>query len=548
MKFGRIATDQAAGAVIAHSLRVMGRKWKKGRLLSRYDVDVLLEEGVDTVVAARLESDDVDEDAAAEALARTLAGEGIEIRPAATGRCNLYSTCKGLLELRTEHINRINLVDEAFTVAVLPPYATVYEGQLVVSVKIIPFAVSREQLNACITVAAMGFAPVNIYPFKIKRIGLLQTRTAWFNSALLTKGYSMLEQRARALGSEIVINDVCDHDESSIAVSLKALLKKNLDLIFILGATAIQDRGDVIPQAIADCGGNIEHFGMPMDPGNLLLLAHRRQTTILGLPGCVRSPKRNGFDFVFERIAAGSRVTREDIMRMGVGGVLTEPSRRPQRRTGAPEAAVSDSENKTIAAVVLAAGQSRRMGSENKLLRKIGHDSVVRMVVRDVAASKVDHMIVATGHEQEKVVAELAGFKISVSHNADFSSGLSTSLRTALAKVPADCHAVLICLGDMPFIGSALIDSLIDAFDPRAQQNICVPTYRGKRGNPVLWDRRYIQEMMEVRGDVGAKHMIGDYEEFVIEVVTHNAGVLTDLDTPQAFAQAAESNSGPIED
>ncbi len=547
MKFGRIATDQAAGAVIAHSLRVMGRKWKKGRLLSPYDVDVLLEEGIDTVVAARLEPDDVDEDAAAEALARILAGEGVEIRPAATGRCNLYSTCKGLLEIRTEHIDRINLVDEAFTVAVLPPYSKVYEGQLVVSVKIIPFAVSREQLNVCITVAAKGFAPVNIYPFEAKTIGLLQTRTAWFNSALLRKGASLLTQRAYALGSEIVIEDVCDHDEVSIAASLRTLLKKNLDLIFVLGATAIQDRGDVIPQAIVDCGGCIEHFGMPMDPGNLLLLARRRQTIILGLPGCVRSPKRNGFDFVFERIAAGLGITKEDIMRMGAGGVLTEPSRRPQRRTE-PSQAAAAIENKKIAAVVLAAGQSRRMGSENKLLKKIGQDSVVKMVVSDLAASKVDHMIVATGHEQEKVVAELAEFKISVSHNADFPNGLSTSLRTALAKVPTDCHAVLICLGDMPFVGDALIDSLIDAFDPQAQQNICVPTYCGKRGNPVLWDRRYIQEMMEVRGDVGAKHMIGDYEEFVIEVATDNAGVLTDLDTPQAFAQAAESRSDPVED
>ena len=245
----------------------LGRKWKKGRELTRHDIDVLEAEGFDTVVAAKLEQNDVDEDSAAEAIARVIAGTGVEIRPAATGRCNIYAKCKGLLELRIEAIDRINLVDEAFTVATLPSYTSVYSGRLVVSVKVIPFAVSRELLNQCISEAAKGVRPVNVFEYRAMAIGLIQTTTAWFNPSLLEKGAGMLKERAEALGSSIVDEEICNHDEEGVARSLASLLSKDLDMVFVLGATAIQDRNDVIPQGIVDSGGRIEHFGMPMDPG-----------------------------------------------------------------------------------------------------------------------------------------------------------------------------------------------------------------------------------------------------------------------------------------
>ena len=123
------------------------------------------------------------------------------------------------------------------------------------------------------------------------------------------------------------------HHEDEITAAVVRSLKKKPDLLLLLGASAIQDREDVIPKGIVNAGGKVEHFGMPVDPGNLLLLGRYENTRILGLPGCVRSPKRNGFDFVIERLAAGVEVTSADIQGMGTFGVLTEPSRRPVRRT-----------------------------------------------------------------------------------------------------------------------------------------------------------------------------------------------------------------------
>ena len=546
MIFGRIPVKECDGAILAHSIMVLNQKWKKGRQLSSHDVSVLVHEGYESVYAAKLEDNDVGEDAAAEAVARVLAGYAVEIRKAITGRCNLYAKDRGLLRLRTERVDALNAVDEAVTVATLDAYSKVYSGQLLASVKVMPFAVSRNLVDQCVSVLASGMPAVGVSPFQPLSLGLIQTRTDWFNQKLLQKGAQMLRERAEIVGSSIEIEKICDHHEDRLADMIQELLTKNLDLILVLGATAIQDRGDVIPTAIVNSGGKIEHFGMPVDPGNLLLLAKSGRTRILGLPGCVRSPKRNGFDFVFERLAAGLDVDAEEIMQMGVGGILTEPSRRPERRT-ATTTKSKDTEQK-IAAIVLAAGQSRRMGRENKLFLPLEDRSVIQQVVANLEGSRVSQIFVVTGHEQEMVRKELDQASVTFVNNPEYSKGLSTSLRTALAVLPNEISGVLVCLGDMPFVRSQHIDALVESFNLVAERQICVPTFDGKRGNPVLWDRRYIQEMMEVRGDVGAKHIIGDYEEFVTEIELDDPGVVTDIDTPEAYSKTvADDHEHPTD-
>ncbi len=534
MKFGRIPTAEGENTILAAPLLVLGKKWKKGRKLSRYDIEVLEDQNFETIVVARMEEVDVDEDAAAEAVARVLCGTGLEVRKAITGRCNLYARSRGLLHLRTACINAINSVDESLTVATLPNYTTVYAGQLVVSVKMIPYAVNRTLLDRCIAEASFGLPPVSVVKFHSMSIGLIQTQTDGFSDKLLDKGKKMLENRAALVESQITAYDVCEHHELAVAKLLVEYVDKDLDLILLLGASAIQDREDVIPQGIVSAGGRIEHFGMPVDPGNLLLKAKYRKIDILGLPGCVRSPKRNGFDFVFERLAAGLEVLPADIMQMGIGGIVPQPPKRPVRRTVVNESI--NTEKLQVVAVVLAAGQSTRMGEPNKLFLKVGEQSMLRQVVVHLTGSAVSRIFVVTGHDRERVQEELKNDSVTFVHNQEYSKGLSTSLRTALAQLPVQTNAALIVLGDMPFVDSTVINALIDAFDPASQAAICVPTYQGKRGNPVLWGRKYFQEMMEVQGDVGAKHLIGEYEDSVVEVEMDDVSVLTDLDTPETYA------------
>jgi len=314
--------------------------------------------------------------------------------------------------------------------------------------------------------------------------------------------------------------------------------------VIVFGASAIADRRDVIPMAIEAVGGEIEHFGMPVDPGNLMLIGRLRGQPVVGAPGCARSPKENGFDWVLMRLLAGLPVSRADITGMGVGGLLMEIVTRPQpREEPAPE------KGRRIAAVVLAAGRSTRMGAINKLIAEIGGKPLVRIAVEQALASRARPVIVVTGHERERVEAALNGLPVRLVHNPDYADGLGTSLKAGIAAVPEDADAAIVCLGDMPQVDSALIDKLIAAFDPERGALVVVPSIDGRRGNPVVWSRRFFHDLMSINGDIGARHLIASYAEAVAEVPVAGEAALTDVDTPESLSavkveieRAADSN------
>ena len=536
MIFATLDLADADGAILAHSLRAGAMAFKKGRRLSAADLAALRAAGVDRVVAARLEADDVHEDDAASRCARAVAGAHLTAGPAATGRVNLFATAHGLATVDVGRLDRLNLLDEAITVATLPAFAPIEPGQMVATVKIIPFAAPAAALDAADAVAADGPPMIAVAPFRARRIGLIQTQLAATPEKVLDKTARVTAERATALGCALLPERRCRHAVEDLAATIAGMRADGAELLLIAGASAITDRRDVLPAAIVAAGGTIEHFGMPVDPGNLLLLARIGDLPALGLPGCARSPKLNGFDWVLQRLVADVPVNRADIMRMGGGGLLTEILSRPLPRAHAGQSdEAAGPQAPRVAALVLAAGRSRRMGGVNKLLAPLEGVAMVARTVDAVLASAAAPVIVVTGHQREAVRAALAGRAVRFVDNPHYAEGLSTSLKAGLAALPDTADAVLVCLGDMPRVAPAQMDRLIAAYAPIEGRAIVVPTRAGKRGNPVLWDRSFVAAMSAVTGDVGARHLIGANEELVAEVEMEDATVLTDIDTPAAL-------------
>lgn len=146
-------------------------------------------------------------------------------------------------------------------------------------------------------------------------------------------------------------------------------------------------------------------------------------------------------------------------------------------------------------------------------------------------------MIVVTGHQRDKVEAALKGLDVQIVHNPNFADGLSTSVKTGLSAVPQSSDGAIVCLGDMPQVRANLIDKLLDAFDPERSALVVIPVIGGKRGNPVVWSRRFFPELMALDGDVGARNMIARYAEAVAEVPFADTAALVDVDTPEALAE-----------
>jgi molybdenum cofactor cytidylyltransferase len=530
MKFGPAPVGEAAGAITVHSIRQSGLVLKKGTVIGQAEIAALKSAGIAEIVVARLEPGDISEDTAATEIAAAVAGEGLRADRAFTGRANLFAETAGVLVVDKTAIDRLNLIDEAVTFATLSAYKPVVAGEMIATVKIIPFAVAGSVRDAALAVARAKAPLVRVAPYRIRKVGVVSTMLPGLAAKVIEKTMKITAERLAPAGAVIVAERRVPHDQHALAQALEEVLREGAELVIVFGASAIADRRDVIPAAVEAIGGKIEHFGMPVDPGNLLLLAEARGRPMLGAPGCARSPKENGFDWVLMRLLAGLDVPREAITGMGVGGLLMEIVTRPQPRD---EPVVA---SRRIAAVVLAAGRSTRMGTTNKLLAEILGKPLVRIAAEAALASRAKPVIVVTGHQRERVEAALAGLPVRLVHNPDFATGLGSSLKAGIAAVPADADGVIVCLGDMPQVDAGLIDRLIAAFDPEKVALAVVPTFEGKRGNPVVWSRRFFRDLMTIEGDVGARNLIVRYGEAVVEVPVTGKAALIDIDTPEALS------------
>ena len=531
MKFGPASPADAFGGVTVHTLRQGSLVLKKGTTIGAAEVEALTRAGVAEIVVVRLEDGDVSEDVAAASIARAVAGEGVNVERAFTGRANLFAARAGVLVVDREKVDRINNVDEAITFATLAAFKPVVEGEMIATVKLIPFGVEASLRDAAVAAASGG--ALRIAPYVIKRVGIVSTLLPGLAPKVVDKTLRVTAERLAPAGASIIAERRVPHDETVLAAAIQQLLGLGAELVIVFGASAIADRRDVIPAAIEHVGGAIEHFGMPVDPGNLLLIGNARGVPVLGAPGCARSPVENGFDWVLMRLLAGLKVSRADLTGMGVGGLLMEIVTRPQ-----PRVPVTTDGNRNVAAVILAAGRSTRMGGPNKLLAGLGGKTLVRIVTEQALASKASSVIVVTGHQADQVESALAGLKVKFVRNGDFADGLASSVKAGIAAVPAAADGAVVCLGDMPLIDARLIDRLIEAFAPDRGNLIAVPVSDGRRGNPVLWSRRFFGELMALDGDIGARHLIARHADAVTEVAVEGHGAFLDIDTPQALEAA----------
>jgi molybdenum cofactor cytidylyltransferase len=278
---------------------------------------------------------------------------------------------------------------------------------------------------------------------------------------------------------------------------------------------------------------------MPVDPGNLICVGRIGDVPALVLPGCARSPKLNGIDWVLARLFAGLPVDGPEIMRMGVGGLLKDTDHRPLPRARAARPAVEPAATPAapVAAIVLAAGKSSRMAPHNKLLvtDRAGRAMVAR-VVDNVLSSGARPVLVVVGHRADEVREALGGRPVTYVEAADYAAGLSASLRAGMAALPESAAAAVVCLGDMPLVTGRVIDKLIEAYDPDEGRTIVVPVHEGRTGNPILWDRRYVPDILTLQGDAGARSLLKRYMENVAEVDVADDSVLRDFDTVESLA------------
>jgi molybdenum cofactor cytidylyltransferase len=352
---------------------------------------------------------------------------------------------------------------------------------------------------------------------------------------------AVTETRLHQLGCKLISRQRCAHNSVDVAAEIQAARKAGAELILLCGCSAIADRQDILPMAIENAGGQIDQLGLAVDPGNMLLIGHIDSLPVIGMPGCARSPKLNGFDWVLHLLLSDIELSRDELADMAAGGLLMEIASRPLPRDLAVKPA---SPKAQMSAVVLAAGQSRRMGKINKLTAVVAGKPVIRHVVDTVLEAGLKDIVVVLGYDEQAVSACLEGLPVRFVKNEAFRSGQASSVSAGIAALDNNVSDVMVVLGDMPLLSAALLNNLHHHHmrNPQHEQMISLPVCLKDRerqvGHPVIWGRQFFPDLQALTGDQGGRQIWSDHPAIINQMDVEDATLFLDTDTAEALRRA----------
>jgi molybdenum cofactor cytidylyltransferase len=337
MKFGPVPVVEAEGKILGHNISNPNGKrvLRKGNKLTDKEVGLLAAMGREVIYVAELLPGDVGEDIAAERIAQSVCGENIRTTRPNVGRVNLLAEDWSVTRVDVARLARINEC-EGVSLASTRSQMVVLPGKIVGTLKVIPFALPETIVRNAEKIAAENGPVIQLYPLRPCSVALVLSSSPFAKRRVIRDFTPALQDRLESLGSELCWVDFVPLEDEAGEIALAETIKKRVmegaDVIILAGETAIMDRYDIAPRAVERSGGEVISYGAPVDPGNLLMLAYLHGIPILGAPGCVRSRKTNVIDWVLPPLLAGDRLSREDIIQMGHGGLLEDIPKRPMPR------------------------------------------------------------------------------------------------------------------------------------------------------------------------------------------------------------------------
>jgi molybdenum cofactor cytidylyltransferase len=331
MRLEERTSSQAAGTILMHNVAdTEGRRTlKKGTFLTAEHSAQLVDMGRERVDVAVLEADDVHEDEAAATLAAALQTGELYLTPPAGGRVNLRTRVDGLLEVDAERLLALNMLP-GFALGTRRQHTVVGPNQdtdNVGTMKIVPYAVCRQDLERAVRLASTRPGIVEVRPFQVgRRVAMLFVGEKAVQSKLRDEYLLPTQTRLERLRADLIAVDYATDDEAAIAETA-ARLAESVDLLIIAGQTSVIHEDDTTLRALRRAGAQATLSGAPVEPGNLLALAYFPDAPVMCAPGCAKGLKRNVVDLILPRLLLGDRLERRDIAALGLGGFLTAAER-----------------------------------------------------------------------------------------------------------------------------------------------------------------------------------------------------------------------------
>jgi len=322
-----IPVEESVGMVLAHDMteiipgKSKGAAFKKGHIIKKEDIPRLLNMGKEHIFAMEYKDGEIHENDAAIRMARAAAGPGITLSEPSEGKVNFLINQSGLLKVNTKALFEINSIEEII-LSTLHTNRLVDVNTIAAATKIIPLTIEQKKIAAMEKICSENFPIIQVMPLYKLKAGIVTTGNEIYYKRIPDKFGSVLIDKFKELGSEVIQQIFSKDDPNMIAESIKTLIESGTDIILVTGGMSV-DPDDVTPTGIKMAGAEILSYGAPTLPGAMFLLSYIKDIPVLGLPGCVMYCKRTIFDLVVPRLAAGERIERSDLIRYAHGGLCS---------------------------------------------------------------------------------------------------------------------------------------------------------------------------------------------------------------------------------
>ena len=538
MEFGDFPLYKALGVKLAFPVVCGDRVFDKGHELTAQDLTVLRYNDVQSVVGARLQPSDVEADTAAEMLLKSLAGDYTRYVNVKDGYSEIYADADGVFVCQPERLSRFNEHCEQISLATAPLLTPVYKNQLIATLRIISPAVDGETLAQAVTkITGMG-ALLKIAPYKFRETAVVRTLNAGEEPTL--KIDPKILKKLETCGLQVTSFESCPHNKDKIENAVRNALEKGARNVLCLSFAAPADRNDIIPVAFKESAADIDRFGLPLDPVVPAVFAHKKDARLIGLKESdLFTP---AFDRILRFLATDTMPDASLLPSLAQNSLSLQRSIQfitPEQEKNSVAVGALDKADK-IAVLILAAGSSRRMMGQNKLLQSLGGVTVVEQTVRNALASKADYVYVVTGHQAQIIERRLKDYDVKTVRNTDYASGVLSSARLGLSMMPADVAGALVLPADMPAFTEEYIDAMIDGFNPAEKRKVCVPVFNKVRYNPVLWARDLFPAFKIVPEDSHWSPVLMEHSDYLFEMELDDVFAVTDINTQGDWSSFSE--------
>jgi molybdenum cofactor synthesis domain-containing protein len=320
----KIKVEDAVGLRLAHDLtRIVpgfkGAAFRRGHAVKRNDIPKLLDMGKKYVYVLKLDRGELHEDQAARRIGRALAGRRLRLRGPKEGKIDFLARVSGLLKINTSALEKINSLG-SIIVSTRHNRTTARQGEIVGGTRIIPLTIQEAKIKKVEEIGRKEGPVMDILPFRPKKVGVIVTGSEIYERRIQDRSAAIVREKVEALGSRVVREVVVPDEVPQIAAEVRKMKTGGCQLIIATGGLSV-DPDDVTLAGIRESGAEVIFYGVPVLPGSMTAYARLGRTIILGAPACVVHDPITALDLFLPRILAGDPISKEEIARLGHGGL-----------------------------------------------------------------------------------------------------------------------------------------------------------------------------------------------------------------------------------